>query len=103
MASLKSPVVYVVNKGGHDVTLAERFGDLEFLTEDKVNIFSTDRLIAEIKEKLKSFNPETDYLLLSGAILINILAIRILLNNGYKSINVLIYNFQAKKYIIRSI
>lgn len=94
--------VFVVNFGGHDLEAAKEHGDLEVLTTGKVNIFATDRLTAELKEKLASFDNSKDSVLLSGAILINVLVVDIL-KEKFDKVNVLIYNFRNSAYTIRSV
>ena len=98
----KTPVVYVVNTGGHDVEGAKVFGELRSLTEDKVNVFAVDRITTEMKAKLKDFNADRDYLLLSGAIILNLIAMKTVRGHE-RSVKVLIYNFHLSRYIVRNI
>ena len=95
--------VYVVNDSGHDVQKAERFGDLVSLTTGKVNVFATDRLTQELSVKLKDFHTATDYVLLSGTIILNVIVMRILMRQSVFAIRVLIYNFSAETYTVRDI
>jgi len=59
------PTVYIVNKGGHDYSPAEEFGDLVFLTEGVLEPMAVSQMYREIKEKLKNSQPE-DYILLTS-------------------------------------
>jgi len=93
--------VYVLNHSGHDLGKAKRYGTLEVLTSGKVNIFSTDRLLHELTQKLKDFNWEEDYVLLSGNNILSFMVARILCALG-KPINILVFNFKTSDYVVRS-
>jgi len=93
--------VYVVNSSGHDLSGAEEFGELIPLTQGRINIYSTDRLLLELREKLKHYE-EGDYLLLCGYILLNLLAGGIILEKTGK-LNLLLYDFRTKKYLRREV
>ena len=58
--------VYVTNRGWHDYTSAERYGQLITLTEARIDYRHTDRVRAQIVEGLRDFDPELDYVLISG-------------------------------------
>lgn len=93
--------VFVVNQAGHDISAAEKFGKLVILTEGKVNVFGTDRLASDLKNKLKDAQQD-DYMLLAGYSLIN-LFVGLILYEKFKKINLLIYNFTSKEYVIREV
>ena len=89
--------VYIVNHSGQDMSSAERFGDLIYLTEGKyINIFSTDSLLNEIMPKLEDIE-ETDFLLLSGHAVLNVLA-AMLVAFKYGRVNVLIFDAKTRDY-----
>lgn len=98
------PRVFVVNNAGHNLTDAQRYGALLYLSQDKVNVFSCDRIAVDFKERLRGFNPTRDYLLLSGSIVLNVIAVKIL-SERFQRINVLLYNFKlgAGRYVVRTI
>jgi len=64
-----SSKVFVLNNTGHDFSDAERFGKLIFVTIGNVSVFNTQRLYIEVKDFLvkHNYNPEVDYILLSGS------------------------------------
>jgi hypothetical protein len=93
--------VFVVNDSGHNMEDAKRFGTLVPLTTDKVNIFATDRVEHEFRTKLADFTTN-DMVLLSGAIILNIVAINILMER-FIDVSVLIYDFRLQKYVVRHI
>jgi len=89
--------VYVINYSDQDMSPAERFGDLIYLTEGRgINIFNTDLLLSEIKPKLEDINEE-DFLLLSGPPVLNILA-SALVWFKYGRVNVLIFDAKSRNY-----
>ena len=93
--------VYVVNNSGHNFTAAERYGKLVYLTSGKINIFATDRLIQELKGKLKGAE-KGDFLLLSGYALLNIIVFNILMHK-HGRVSVLIYDFHKREYVRRDL
>jgi len=91
--------VFIVNDSGHDFSQAQEFGELKTLTKGSVAVFSTDRTTSFIKEELKRSSSD-DYILLSGNSVLSIIAFNIMLDL-HKKVNLLIYNFEIKKYIER--
>ena len=57
--------VYIVNKGSHDHSDAERFGTLVYLSEGSINRYSTNSMFREFYPILKKSGPE-DYILPTG-------------------------------------
>jgi hypothetical protein len=93
--------VFVVNDSGHKMDDAKRFGKLVPLTTDKVNIFATDRVEEELRKKLADYTA-SDMVLLSGAIILNILTINILMER-FIDVAVLIYDFRLQRYVVRHV
>lgn len=58
--------VYITNRGWHDYTPAEKYGTLVPLTEARIDYRHTDRVRAQIIQGLEEFDPELDYVLISG-------------------------------------
>ena len=94
--------VYVLNQGGHDVSKARKYGQLISVTKGKVNVFATDRLMQEMRDKLKDFNSECDYLLICGSIVLSALTVKVLYEK-FENFNILIYNCKSLEYIVRRI
>ena len=61
----KVPNIYVINKGCHDYSAAEKFGRIIFLTDGLYNQFATGQIYREFRESLKDSNPD-DLILISG-------------------------------------
>ena len=93
--------VFVANYNGQDMSPAERFGQLVYLTEGSTNIFNTNKLISEIKDKLDVVR-EDDFLLVSGHSIVNIIASSLILFQ-YGLVNVLIYDAKTQDYVPQTI
>lgn len=59
------PKVYVVNRGGHDYSAAERFGTLIYCTEGSLSKYDTSMMYREIVAAMQDSEPE-DYILLTS-------------------------------------
>ena len=65
--------VFVINRGGHDHSDAERFGKLVYLSEGVVNRYAVTEMYREFVQVLKSSDKE-DYILLTGLSVMSSLA-----------------------------
>ena len=97
----KVPTVYIVNSSGHNYEPASRFGRFSTLTEGRVNIFSTERLLSEFKRDMDGVTTD-DCILLSGNAILNILAAIVMLKKT-GAINLLIYDAARREYVLREI
>lgn len=96
--------IYIANASGHDYSSAEGFGtSMVPLTKGRVNIFNTDRLQAEMRRKLHAFDEGEDWLLLSGNMVINIIAYSVLAQQVTHHVPVLIFDVVQRKYYPRDI
>ena len=91
--------VFVTNMGFHDFTKAERFGDLLPITENKVDLYHTDRLNASIEQALADMEPE-DYILVSGNPFITALVVIHVLNE-FSRLRLLYWDPLYQDYILR--
>jgi len=53
--------VFIVNKSAHNFSKAEDYGELRFITEGKLNRYSTNDMHRQASEALKESKPE-DYI-----------------------------------------
>jgi hypothetical protein len=91
--------VYIVNYAGQfDFTPAQEFGKLKAITKGSVHIFAPSRLAVEVREKMKDFNAEKDFLLFCGSTVINVLAVLEALRKA-PYVKVLIYGTRDGKYV----
>lgn len=90
--------VYVANLGGHDFSDAERYGELVFLTTHGYAPKELDRLMFELVDSLKVFDPEKDYFLPVGQDLVNLTTFWLLTQKSRK-LKVLYWEFKERRYV----
>lgn len=91
--------VYIVNFAGHNFDAAERYGKLTPVTRGNINIYRVDRDLFTVGENLKDFDHKEDYLLLSGNVLVNAMAIAVLMAKRIPKLNLLVYDAKNMEYI----
>lgn len=90
--------MWVVNKGNHPYHHAERFGELHFVTEGQVNVFSLDNLSREIWKKLTEGKAcGEDYVLTSGYNIPNGIVMHFFLKK-FKVVKLLAWGANRQKY-----
>lgn len=81
--------VYVVNKGCHDHSDAERFGELVYLSEGAVNRYAVAEMYRKFVEAMKESQP-SDYILLTGLSVMSSLACAVFARK-HGRLNMLLY------------
>lgn len=94
----RTPVVWIVNEGGHTYEKAEQFGRLIALTRGNVNHFNLDRLMVNVGPRLQAAT-EDDYLLVSGTPILNGLVVSMWLAKFSKA-NLLQWSTRADGYVL---
>jgi len=94
--SNRTPVVWLVNEGGHDYTSAERLGRLMPITTGSINPFNTDRLMLLASHRL-STAIEDDFLVISGSPLLNALIVAMWLKR-FGKVNALLWSHRDEEY-----
>ena len=98
------PTVYIVNKGSHDHSDAERFGEIKYLSEGAINRYSTNSMYRTFYPKLLKSKPE-DYILTTGLTVMSCIASG-LFSMFHGRLNLLIYKASRTggpgKYIQRN-
>jgi hypothetical protein len=87
--SLLRPKVYITNKGFHDYSSARQYGTLVTLTEGLYKLTGVGKILRTIKPILKN-SKKSDYLLVCGPNVLNILAACLLVMK-HQRLNLLIY------------
>lgn len=59
------PKVYIINKGGHDYSEANKYGELHFLSEGPISKFAVSKIYRDFAMSLRESTP-ADYILLTG-------------------------------------
>lgn len=93
--------VYVVNHTEQDLSAANKFGKLVYLTEGVQNVFHIENMLSTMKEKLVDAE-DGDYLLLCGSPILNIIASLVFITHAGK-LNVLIFNAKTRAYTPRTL
>ena len=83
------PKVFIINRGCHNFSAAERFGDLVFMTEGMVSRYAVGEIYRAFEEHLTSSTPD-DYLLVSGMSTMLIVASG-MLTQKHGCLNLLLY------------
>ena len=81
--------VFVINRGCHDLSDAERFGELVFLSEGSINRYAVSNMYREFVQHLKKSTKE-DFLLITGLSVMSSLACAIFARM-HGRINLLLY------------
>jgi len=91
--------VYIINRGGHDFSNAREFGEFVYLSEGKMDRYSTARMYRQFADILQ-YSEEEDLLLQTGLGTMTSIASAIF---GYlhNRINLLLY--RNGKYIERTV
>lgn len=92
--------VYIVNRGGHDFSEAERFGRLVYLSEGMVEKYAVDKMYRMFAERLRSSAPD-DFILITGMTIMSCIACSSFsyLHNG--RLNILL--FKNGRYLERKL
>ena len=89
--------VYVVNKGGHDHSDAERFGELVFLSTGAMNRYATSTIYRKFVKVLRGSSPG-DYILPTGLTVMTLIACAIFARMHGK-LNLLLYRTSRNKEV----
>ena len=91
--------VYVVNKGGHDFSSAESYGELVYLSEGSLNRYAVTNMYRQFSDILKESDSE-DYILLTGLTTMGVVACSIF-SYLHGKLNILL--FKQGRYVDRSL
>lgn len=94
--------VWVVQNTGHDFSVASDRGEVVFLyDDDKINVFSIDRMTTDIRERLINSSSD-DYFIPAGSSVAVCVAFACLMAK-HGAVNVLIWSFREEMYEVRTI
>ena len=93
--------VWIVNEAGHDydkaVAIAGEDCRFSHLTEDSINPHRVDRLSKHIARGIIKYAKETDFILISGTPMVNVLAVWIWMKH-FKKCQVLQWDAKHREY-----
>lgn len=94
---------FVTQETEHSFIEAEAFGDVVFLTIEDVNntkgSLHNEALFRSLKQGLRDFDPENDYIVPAGSPYVTAAVFLILGNMGFKNLKVLRWNNRDRNYI----
>jgi hypothetical protein len=88
--------VYIINKGCHDYSPAENFGQLVFLSEGTLNRFNTSEMHRRFIHILRLSDP-SDFILISGMAIMSSIACSIFATIHHR-LNLLLWKSETKTY-----
>ena len=91
--------VYVINRGGHDFSMAKEFGQIVFLSEGKIDMYATATMYRKFVDILR-YSEKDDCLLLTGLSTMTAIASAIF-SHMHGRVNLLL--FRNGKYIERTV
>ena len=91
--------VYVVNNTNHDYSKAEQYGELVYATKGQLPILKTSTVRAMLEKGLAKFTKD-DYLLISGPVIVNIMAATLLFNK-FDTVKFLVFDAKQQDYVVR--
>lgn len=96
-------IAYVTQETDHSFLGAEQFGEVVFLTRDDLNntkgSLHNEALFRSIKQSLRDFDPEVDYIVPAGSPYVTAAVFLILGNMGFKNVKLLRWNNRDHNYI----
>lgn len=102
--------VYVTQESNLDYRRAEEFGELVFMAVDKRDDFNNvpngehnARLIAHLRQKLRDFDEDNDYLVITGGPYVNAAVFALLGRRGVKKLRILRWDNRDYVYIPMSL
>lgn len=96
---MSSPKVFITNKGAHDFSDAEQYGELVFCTEGPVGKYNTSQMVREFKEAFKD-STQDDYILLTSLTTLCSIACSVFVQK-HGRLNLLI--FKDDRYVSRRV
>lgn len=91
--------VYVPNKGSHDLSAAEKFGELIFITESYVNRYAVGTVVRAVEQQMQDASAD-DYILVTGLPVLNMIAAAVFAHK-FGRLNLLLHKQQTGEYIVR--
>ncbi len=94
-----TPKVYITNRGAHDYSDAEQYGELVYCTEGIIGKYNTSQMVREFEQAMSDSQPEDYILLTSLTTLCSIATSLFAFKHG--RLNLLI--FKDDRYLVRKV
>jgi len=100
---VKRPKVFVTQETRYDFGPAEVFGDVVFVTRDDLNNLRqsqhNETIVARVKDALKNYDPEFDWLVISGSPYIAALVFMLIGRKRPQHVQILRWDNRDFKYV----
>lgn len=95
--------VYVTQETDYDFLPAEKFGEVTFITNDDLNntkgSLHNDKVFAQIRESIKRFDPDHDFIVIAGSPYIAAVVFTLLGRRGIRHATVLRWSNRDRIYV----
>lgn len=95
--------VFIVDEAGHNFSGAEKFGELIILNSGSCAVFAVDRMTRTFNDRMEEFRGDRDYILLTGNLILNVIAMGIAMMKGGGRVKMLLFDARRKVYIEREL
>lgn len=96
-------MIFVTQEMPWDFRDAEAYGTIQFLTRDDLHnvkgSLHNARLLSDLRQQLKAFDPETDWVIITGSMYVAAAVFLILGSKGHSYVPILRWNNRDRKYI----
>lgn len=93
--------VYILNESIHDYSKAAKYGRLVPVTHGRTPVFKTAVIMEVLEDALKNFQ-EDDHLLLSGPMLLNVMATAVI-HPKVAVLKLVVFDAKRQEYTVRHI
>jgi hypothetical protein len=94
--------VFVVSRGNHDWSRAERYGEVVFLSEEAVNRTDISNMMRRFEPILRKQSQKYDFIVITGLSVMNAIACTIF-GRLHGRLNLLMFDSENDRYIRREL
>lgn len=100
---MNKPKVFVTQETNYDFQPAESFGEVVFVTHKDLNnmraSMHNDRVVAEVRDRLKHFDPAEDWVVIAGSPYIAALVFMLLGHRRINTVKILRWDNRDRRYV----
>lgn len=94
--------VFAPSDGRFNVESAAAYGEIVRKNPDGISLFNTDQLTTVLSESVEEFEPDSDFITLTGNNVVVSLAVALTLS-AYGRVRLLIFDARSSKYVERTV
>jgi len=99
---LNTPTVWVPKDSQHSFAAAAHFGTVKFMFPNWPNPLNLEAVQQDVVERLATFDPTQDFLLLAGPLLLSVLCVEHLLTQ-HGVVRLLLFHASREDYVLQEI